>query len=140
MSSVPALPLLTRAESELMRLLWGEGPATIHVLLERVEGSGVRPAPAYNTVLTLVRILEQKGYVAHQPDPQGGRGYVYRPCVDAVPVRRRHVRDLVDRLFGGKAEDLMVGLLEDERLTRGELEQLREQIERKLGKPKRRKP
>jgi BlaI family penicillinase repressor len=55
-----ALPLLTRAESDLMRLLWTHGPLTVQSLTERLERQ-----VAYNTVLTLVRILEQKGYVAH---------------------------------------------------------------------------
>jgi BlaI family penicillinase repressor len=125
----PELPLLTRAESELMRLFWEHGPMTVHEV-----AAGVGRELAYNTVLTLVRILEQKGYVTHSPHPDGGRAHVYRAAEASAPVRSRHVRDLVDRLFGGSAEGLMVGLLEDEALSRGELEQLRAQIETKLGK------
>jgi predicted transcriptional regulator len=129
------LPLLTRAESELMRLFWEHGPMTVHELAAR-SGREV----AYNTVLTLVRILEQKGYVSHSPHPDGGRAHVYRAAEASAPVRRRHVRDLVDRLFGGRAEGLMVGLIEDEALSRDELEQLRAQIESKLGQPRKAKP
>ncbi|MFZ5468274.1 MAG: BlaI/MecI/CopY family transcriptional regulator [Myxococcota bacterium] len=128
------LPLLTRAETEVMRLLWQHGPSTVQQLMERMERQ-----VAYTTVLTIVRILEQKGYIAHAPHPQGGRAHLYRAAVEDSGVRRRHVRDLVDRLFGGRADGLVVGLIEDEALTRDELEGLRARIDQVLG-PKRSKP
>jgi predicted transcriptional regulator len=129
-----ALPILTRAESEVMATLWQHQQLTVHALLEAMD----RPV-AYTTALTLLRILEQKGYVRHEPDPQGGRAYVYLPAVAASKARRSHVRDLVDRLFDGRPEELVTGLLEDERLSRKQLERLQEQIERSLGTKKPRK-
>jgi BlaI family transcriptional regulator, penicillinase repressor len=123
-----ALPILTRAESEVMAALWKHERLTVHALVEALE----RPL-AYTTALTLLRILQQKGYVRHEPDPQGGRAYVYLPAVAASKARRSHVRDLVDRLFDGRPEELVTGLLEDERLSRAQLEQLRGQIERSLS-------
>ena len=123
-----ALPILTRAESEVMATLWQRQRLTVHELVEAMD----RPV-AYTTALTLLRILEQKGYVKHEPDPQGGRAYVYLPAVAASKARRSHVRDLVDRLFDGRPEELVTGLLEDERLSRKQLERLQEQIERSLG-------
>jgi len=100
----------------------------VHTLVEAIE----RPV-AYTTALTLLRILEQKGYVRHEPDPDGGRAYVYFPAVAADKARRSHVRDLVDRLFNGRPEELVTGLLEDERLSRAQLRALREQIEKSLA-------
>jgi len=123
-----ALPILTRAESEVMAALWKHERLTVHALVEALD----RPV-AYTTALTILRILQQKGYVRHEPDPEGGRAYVYLPAVAANKARRSHVRDLVDRLFDGRPEELVTGLLEDERLSRAQLELLRGQIERSLS-------
>jgi predicted transcriptional regulator len=122
------LPILTRAESEVMAALWTHERLTVHALVEALD----RPI-AYTTALTLLRILQQKGYAKHEPDPEGGRAYVYLPAIAASKARRSHVRDLVDRLFNGRPEELVTGLLEDERLSRAQLQQLREQIEKSLG-------
>jgi predicted transcriptional regulator len=90
---------------------------------------------AYTTVLTMLRLLEQKGYLAREPSPEGGRAHVYRPTVSEDGVRRSHLRDLVDRMFGGRAEELAIGLVRDEALTRDDLEQLRAAIDARLGTP-----
>lgn len=125
-------PYLTRAESELMQLLWKHGACTVQQLLE-----GLGREVAYTTVLTTVRILEQKGYVKHEPNPDGGRAHVYKPAVAETRVRKRHVADLVDRLFGGKPQGLVAGLIEDESLSRDELEELKKRIDEKLKKKER---
>jgi predicted transcriptional regulator len=119
--------MLTRAESEIMRVLWEREGATVHEVVEDLPRT-----VAYTTALTLLRILEQKGYVRHEPNPAGGRAHLYRPVVPASKTRQLHVRDLVDRLFGGRSEQLVVGLLDDENLTRAELERLRSAIESRL--------
>ncbi|HMJ50808.1 MAG TPA: BlaI/MecI/CopY family transcriptional regulator [Polyangiaceae bacterium] len=119
--------MLTRAESEIMRVLWDRDGATVHEVVE-----GLPRAVAYTTALTILRILEQKGYVRHEPNPAGGRAHVYRPAVAASKTRQLHVRDLIDRLFGGRSDQLVVGLLDDENLTRAELERLRSAIEARL--------
>jgi predicted transcriptional regulator len=132
--SKAALPILTRAESEIMAALWQRERLTVHELVDALE----RPI-AYTTALTLLRILEQKGYAKHEADPRGGRAYVYLPAVPAGQARRSHVRDLVDRLFAGRPDELVTGLLEDEQLSRSQLEALRTHIERSL-EPRRPKP
>ena len=119
--------MLTRAESEIMRVLWDREGATVHEVVEALPR-----VVAYTTALTMLRILEQKGYVRHEPHPAGGRAHLYRPVVPASKTRQLHVRDLVDRLFGGRSEQLVVGLLDDENLTRAELERLRNAIESRL--------
>lgn len=126
------LPILTRAESEVMQALWEQGEATVQELVRRMK----RPL-AYNTVLTTVRVLEKKGYVEHVPAPEGGRAYLYRAAVEPKKARSLHVRDLIDRLFGGSAQDLVTGLVKDEQLERDTLEALRREIDARLGsKPK----
>jgi BlaI family transcriptional regulator, penicillinase repressor len=124
-----SLPTLTRAESEIMGVVWDRGAVTVHEVVE----SMTRPV-AYTTVLTILRILEKKGYVKHDPDPQGGRAYVYSPAVPQDEVRREHVRDLVQRMFSGNFGELAAGLVEEEKLSRKELEELRTMIETRLGK------
>jgi predicted transcriptional regulator len=128
------LPVLTRAESEVMQVLWALGEGTVQQVLEKLDKS-----VAYTTVLTLVRILEKKGYLDHVPNPAGGRAHLFRPTIEPAKARRRHVRDLVDRLFGGHADALVSRLLEDEQLSRDELEALRRQIDERLASRERKK-
>lgn len=118
---------LTRAESELMQLLWRHGPSTVQQLLERLDRK-----VAYTTVLTTVRILEQKGYAKHEANPEGGRAHLYTAAVAETKERKRHVRDLVERLFGGSTKGLVSGLIEDEALSREELQDLKKRIDEKL--------
>lgn len=122
------LPILTRVESELMGVLWEKGRATVHEVIEALP----RPL-AYTSALTMLRILETKGYVGHEPHPDGGRAHVYKPLVPAEKARRQHLRDLMDRLFRGSSEELVVGLLDDERLSKKDLERLRAAIDERLA-------
>lgn len=123
-----ALPTLTRAESEIMRVVWDKNAVTVHDVVEAMD----RPV-AYTTVLTILRILEKKGFIKHDPDPQGGRAYVYSPSVPQDQVRSDHVRDLVQRMFSGDFLELAAGLVDEETLSRRELETLRAKIEERLG-------
>jgi predicted transcriptional regulator len=127
------LPPLTRAEAEIMQLLWRRNEATVHELIEATDRS-----VAYTTMLTLVRILEKKGYVRHQLKV-GQRAYVYLPAVAQAATRRYHVRDFVARLFGGRTEDLLVGLIADEDLTPETLAELRKRIDTRLAAKRKRR-
>lgn len=120
-------PVLTAVELEMMRALWEHGPGTVDEVRSRLERK-----LAYTSVLTMLRILEQKGYAKRCANPGGGRAHQYTALVPEREVRRGHLRDLVDRLFGGKAEALVVGVLEDEQVSRAELEQLRNLVEERL--------
>jgi predicted transcriptional regulator len=126
-----APPILTRAESEIMAVLWRSGGATVHDVVE-----GLSRDMAYTSALTLLRILEKKGYVQHEPHPDGGRAHFFRPLVQAIAARRHHVRDLVDRLFGGQSDELVVGLLEEEKWSKPDLERLRGLIDSRLAASK----
>jgi predicted transcriptional regulator len=121
-------PILTRAESEIMAILWEKGGGTVHDVVAALPRS-----VAYTSALTMLRILEKKGYVRHEAHPEGGRAHVYKPLVKASNARRHHVRDLVDRLFGGQTDQLVVGLLEEEKWSKADLERLRELIDSRLS-------
>jgi predicted transcriptional regulator len=105
-----------------MQILWDRGPATVG---EVVSALPRRLPLAYNTVLTTLRILEQKGYVTHE---KRGRAHVYAPLVDRHSAQRSAVRHLLRRFFDGSPRELVVNLLEDEKLDAGELAALRRLI------------
>lgn len=123
------LSILTRVESELMALFWEHGPMTVAQLHGRV------PEKAYTSLATLVKILEGKGYLAHQ-EIEGARAFLFSAAVEPTQARKRHLRDLINRLFAGRSEALLVGLIDDEQLSRDALEALRTQIDERLS-PKR---
>src|ERR1700733_8736025 len=103
-------PVLTDHELRLMEVLWREGNATVANVVD-----GLAPPPlAYSTVLTTLRTLEQKGYVAHEED---GRAYVYHALVERAAAAKSAMRHLVDRFFGNSPGDLAVALLDDARLS-----------------------
>ncbi len=113
---------LTEAELRLMKILWRRGESAVNDLVAAMpEGETL----AYNSVLTTIRILEQKGYVEHR---QEGRAFVYRPCVAEQEASRTEVRHLMSRFFGDSRERLLLSLLGDEGISAKELERLKEAI------------
>jgi predicted transcriptional regulator len=110
---------LTEAELPLMDILWRKGSATVNDVADTLSKSRV---VAYNTVLTMLRILERKGYVRHTKD---GRAFVYQPVVDREQASRNAVRQLVTRFFEGSPELLVLNLLKDEGIDERELGRLR---------------
>jgi predicted transcriptional regulator len=116
---------LTEAELRLMEVLWQNGPATVHQVLEALPG---KPALAYNSVLTTIRILEKKGYVQHLKD---GRAHVYSPLIGREEASRSEIRNLVTRFFNNSHELLVLNLLETKALDAQELERLRSLLQEK---------
>ena len=113
---------LTEAELRLMKILWARGESAVGELVAAMpEGAAL----AYNSVLTTIRILEQKGYLHRK---QVDRAYVYRPAQPKNQVIGKMVRDFVNRVFNGSAEPLLVHLIEDRRLTGDEIEEIRRLI------------
>jgi len=114
---------LTEAELRLMKILWQRGESVVSDLVAAMpEGETL----AYNSVLTTVRILEQKGYVDHRQD---GRAFVYRPCVAEHEASRSEVRHVLNRFFGNSRERLLLSLLGDEEISPAELQRLKDAIQ-----------
>jgi predicted transcriptional regulator len=114
---------LTEAELRLMKILWRRGESAVTDLVSAMpDGEPL----AYNSVLTTIRILEQKGYVEHR---QAGRAFVYRPCVAEEEASRSEVKHLMSRFFGNSRERLLLTLLGDDEISAEELRRLREAIE-----------
>ena len=119
MSGRKASPGLTEAELRIMDALWQESPATVGEVAARVTGPS---RPAYNTVLTVLRILERKGYVRHEKD---GRRFAYAPLVDQRQARRSALSHVLGRFFSGSPELLVNDLLGHEEPDPDELDRLR---------------
>jgi BlaI family penicillinase repressor len=114
----PSSATLTPQELELMKIVWQKGEATVRDVYETLLE---RRRIAYTTVMTMMRVLEKKGYVkTHRVN----RAYVYRPTRPERQVLRSMVREFVDRVFNGSAQPLLVHLVEDRRLSSQELEEL----------------
>jgi predicted transcriptional regulator len=113
---------LTEAELRLMDVIWDKGRATV---AEVAEGLPKELDLAYNTVLTTLRILEDKGYLKHSKSKEG-RAFIYRAVVSREQASRSAVRHLLRRFFGNSAEALVLNLLEDEKLGEEELTRVRE--------------
>lgn len=119
----PKSPTLTDGELRLMRVLWEKGEATVG---DVVTALTERPKPAYNTVLTLLRILEKKGYVTHRKD---GRAFIFLPLIGQADARRSALKTLVNRFFEGSPRLLILNLLDDDQLPPEALQQLKDAIE-----------
>jgi predicted transcriptional regulator len=117
-----------------MRVLWDRDRATVGDVVEALDD---RPRPAYNTVLTMLRILERKGYVTHEKE---GRAFTYLPLVDRTQARRRALSQLLTRFFDDSPEQLVLDLLGHDEADAEELRRVRELVEKvPLGVETRRK-
>ncbi len=102
-----------------MKIVWGKGEVTVREVYETLLE---RRRIAYTTVMTMMRILERKGYLKTSREQ---RAYLYRPARPERQVLGSMVRDFVDRVFNGSARPLLVHLVEERRLSKRELDELR---------------
>ena len=114
---------LTDAELRLMDVLWEKGASTVSDVADALPKN---PALAYSTVLTTLRILENKGFLRHTKD---GRAFVYHPLVGREQARASAVTHLVRRFFENSPELLMLNLLDGKDIDAAELRRLRKKIE-----------
>ena len=123
MASKEDRPRLSGLESAVMEVVWARG---------RLTADDARMALARrqdlkdSTIRTLLRRLEEKGYVEHDVE---GRTYVYRPRVEQQSVASQQVRGIIDRFCRGSVENLLVGMVDDDLITPDKLRELAERIE-----------
>ena len=116
---------LTRLELEIMKVLWDGGPASVQEVQERVRSD--RPL-AYTTVQTMLNILVRKGRAKRT---LVDRSYRYRAAISREKAAGSTLRDLVDRMFGGSAEALVLSLVETSQLTPETLQRLNDMVSAK---------
>jgi predicted transcriptional regulator len=112
---------LTPLELEIMHVLWETGPANVQSVQQHLERE-----LAYTTVQTMLNILHRKGKVKRTLKD---RAYFYKPAVSRSQVVGQHMSDIVDRLFGGSAESLVMSLVETKHLTPRKLARLQKLLE-----------
>ena len=118
-------PHLTDAELRLMEVLWAKGAATVSDVVEAVSEETTL---AYSTVLTTLRILENKGYARHTKD---GRAFVYRAVVHRTKAQESAIKHLLRRFFEDSPELLVMNLIERRKISSEQLKRLRKLIEEK---------
>lgn len=116
---------LTPLELEIMHVLWETGPANVQSVQHHLERE-----LAYTTVQTMLNILHRKGKVKRTLKD---RAYFYKPVVSRSQVVSQHMSDIVDRLFGGSVESLVMSLVETKHLTPKKLERLHKLLEEDRG-------
>lgn len=122
------LSSLTDLELDVMNVVWKYEGVTVRQIVEELRA--YRPL-AYTTIQTVLTILTQKGFVAYT---SRGRAYVYTPLVQPDGVRRETVTAVVDKLFEGSTQSLILHLIESDSLTPDEAVELRQLLDMKLRK------
>lgn len=115
---------LTKAEEQLMQVLWDLEEASVKEVLERLP----EPKPAYNTVSTIIRILETKGFVEHKPV---GRGFVYYPLLKKEEYSNQSLHKLMDGYFGGSFKSMVSFFVKENNMDISELESILKEINKK---------
>ena len=110
----------TDKELEIMQIIWEMGEASIKQIQERLPGT-----KHYNSILTIIRVLEQKGHLAHREE---GRTYIYSAKEEQETARRRVLDHLVNHVFGGSVSSLLLNLVDRGDLTSEDLDAVRKRI------------
>ncbi len=115
---------LTRAEEEIMQILWELKEANVAAIIEEMP----QPKPAYNTVSTIVRILENKGFVDHR---KKGKGYLYFPQVEKETYTNQSMNKLIDGYFNGSFKSMVSFFMKNNKMDTKELEAILKEIDKK---------
>jgi predicted transcriptional regulator len=120
---------LTRAEEQIMHVLWFLGQAYVKDIIERIP----EPKPAYNTVSTIVRILEKKGFVGHEAF---GKTHRYRPLVAKEDYTQAFLRSFVRNYFDNSYQELVSFFAKDRDMSLSELEEILTALREEIRKQK----
>ena len=118
---------LTKLELRIMQVIWRLGSGTVSAVQAELE-----PPLAYTTVQTMLNILERKGKLRRELQ---GRAYVYAAKVTEAKALGQSLRDLIDRMFGGSSEELVMSLLKNGQINAKKLAELTERFNEEAGEP-----
>lgn len=117
---------LTKAEEEVMQVIWTLERCTVSQIVDFIEQELQLPRPAQTTISTIVRIMEQKGYLDHKAY---GRTYEYFPLISKADYSRRTLKKFVQDYFDGSMQGLVSFLVKSEKMTESELDELKKLLE-----------
>lgn len=115
---------LTDGELRIMEIVWSLGSGSVRDFTAVLQKDS---SIAYNTVQTMLRILEQKGYVLHEVS---GRTFIYFPLVEKRKARSAAVKELISNFFDGSPRSLLINLLENEDMDAAEVDRIKKLISR----------
>ena len=115
---------LTRAEEDIMKLLWELEKASVKELIDLFP----EPKPAYNTVSTIIRILESKGVVGHE---KKGKGYLYFPLIDQASYSQQSAKKLAESYFKGSFKSMVSFFMKNNDLSINDLEDILKEVNSK---------
>ena len=117
----------TQLELKIMQVIWKCGRCTVST----VQGA-LEPPLAYTTVQTMLNLLQRKGKLKRELE---GRAYVYSANISEAKALGQAVRDLIDRMFGGSSEELVMSLLKTRQIDSGKLARISERFDKETNKP-----
>lgn len=123
---------LTKAEEQIMQILWKEEKAFVKDIIDHMPN----PKPAYNTVSTIVRILEKKGFVSHKAF---GNSHQYFPVVKKPEYTHNFMRTFVKNYFSDSYKQMVSFFTKEEKLSISEMEEMRRMIDEEISKQKKNK-
>jgi len=115
---------LTQAEEEIMQILWRLNEGFVKDIVEEFDN----PKPAYNTVSTLIRILEKKGFVGYKAF---GKSHQYHPLVDKEAYSKKYLNRFVDKYFKGSYKELVSFFTKEQEMSVADLEKLLKELKEK---------
>ncbi len=118
---------LTKAEEQIMQVLWQLNEASVKEVIEKLP----QPKPAYNTVSTIIRILETKEFVGHNPK---GRGYVYFPIIEKKAYSNQSLHKLMNGYFEGSFKSMVSFFMKENKMDINELESILKEVNKKNKK------
>lgn len=114
---------LTQAEEEIMQILWHLEKAFVKEIVEEYD----EPKPAYNTISTLIRIMEKKGFVGYEAF---GKSHRYYPLIDKEDYSKKYLNRFVDKYFSGSYKDLVSFFTKEKEMSVRDLEKLLEELKK----------
>lgn len=112
---------LTKAEEQVIQVMWQQGKTTVKSIIDDLP----EPKPAYNTVSTIVRILEKKGFVGHEPF---GKGYKYFTLIDKKEYTKNFLRRFITNYFDGSFKELVSFFVKENKIDLTDVEEMVEEI------------
>lgn len=116
---------LTKAEEQIMQLLWEQEKAFVKDIVEQIP----EPKPAYNTVSTIIRILEKKGFVGYKAY---GKTHEYFPLVSRKDYTRSFMKNFMRNYFSGSFQEMVSFFAKEDNMSLAELDELMEDVKRDL--------